>query len=107
MERTQAVESKNAKTKLNVEKILPDNHNKPYDMHEVIDGIVDKDSFFEMKKLFAGELITGFARLHGLPILGCLCIRCRCYDHGHTVRLGVAGSSRLPCALHTMIPCCV
>jgi acetyl-CoA carboxylase carboxyltransferase component len=36
-----------------------------YDMHRVIDGIVDDDSFFELKPLFAPELTIGLARLDG------------------------------------------
>ena len=34
-------------------------------MHDVIDALVDEGSFFEVKKLFARELVTGFARLDG------------------------------------------
>ncbi len=36
-----------------------------YDMHRVIDCLVDADSFFELKPLFAPELTTGLARLDG------------------------------------------
>ncbi len=36
-----------------------------YDMHRVIDCLVDADSFFELKPLFAAELTTGLARLDG------------------------------------------
>ncbi|HSO96845.1 MAG TPA: carboxyl transferase domain-containing protein, partial [Acidimicrobiia bacterium] len=39
-----------------------------YDMHTVIDSIVDADSFLEIKPLFARELIVGFARLDGHAI---------------------------------------
>ena len=39
-----------------------------YDMHRVIDGIVDADSFFEVKPLWAPELIVGFGRLDGHAI---------------------------------------
>jgi acetyl-CoA carboxylase carboxyltransferase component len=48
--------------------IVPEQENKPFDMREVIDALVDEDSFFELKKRFAKELITGFARLHGQVI---------------------------------------
>ncbi|MFC4076546.1 acyl-CoA carboxylase subunit beta [Salinithrix halophila] len=48
--------------------IVPDNQNTPFDMMELIDSLVDKGSFYEMKKLFARELITGFARLDGQPV---------------------------------------
>jgi len=50
---------------LDIEKILPDSDARAYDMMQVIEGIVDEGSFFEMKKLFARELITGFARIDG------------------------------------------
>jgi len=49
-------------------KILPDNRQMTYDMHEVIEGIVDKGSFFEVKTDFARNIITGFCRLGGKPI---------------------------------------
>jgi acetyl-CoA carboxylase carboxyltransferase component len=47
---------------------IPAEEQVPFDMHEIIEGIVDADSFFEVKPLFAAELITGFARLDGRPI---------------------------------------
>ena len=37
-------------------------------MHEVIDGLVDAESFFEVKPLFAPELIVGLGRLEGRPV---------------------------------------
>lgn len=48
--------------------ILPDNPNKPYDMHKVINGIIDSDSFFEIHKNYAENIIVGFARLGGKSI---------------------------------------
>jgi len=48
--------------------IVPDNANKPYDMHEVIKGIIDEDSFFEIHKNYAENIIVGFARLGGRSI---------------------------------------
>ena len=47
---------------------IPDDENRPFDMFEVIDRIVDADSFFEIKELWARELVTGFARIDGRPI---------------------------------------
>lgn len=44
---------------------IPPNENKPFDMHKVIDGVVDADSFFELKPRFAREIITGFGRVDG------------------------------------------
>ncbi len=48
--------------------IIPDNANKPYDMHEVIAHIIDEDSFYEIHKDFAENIIVGFARLGGRSI---------------------------------------
>ncbi|WP_299675671.1 acyl-CoA carboxylase subunit beta [uncultured Dokdonia sp.] len=48
--------------------IIPDSANKPYDMHEVITGIIDEDSFYEIHKDYAENIIVGFARLGGRSI---------------------------------------
>lgn len=48
--------------------IIPDNPNKPYDMHDVINGIIDEDSFYEIHKDYAENIIVGFARLGGRSI---------------------------------------
>ncbi|RDY61090.1 acyl-CoA carboxylase subunit beta [Flagellimonas nanhaiensis] len=48
--------------------IVPDNPNKPYDMHDVIDGIIDKDTFYEIHKDYAENIIVGFARLGGRSV---------------------------------------
>ena len=48
--------------------IVPDNPNKPYDMHDVIDGIIDTDSFYEIHKDYAENIIVGFARLGGRSV---------------------------------------
>lgn len=48
-----------------IEDIIPLNQNTPFDMYELIEQIIDEGSWFEYKKLFAPELITGFARLNG------------------------------------------
>jgi len=47
---------------------VPADERVPFDMHAVIDGIVDRHSFFEIKPLFARELIVGLARLDGEPV---------------------------------------
>ncbi len=51
-----------------LESIIPENANKPYDMHEVIKGIIDTDSFFEIHKNYADNILVGFARLGGRSI---------------------------------------
>jgi len=48
--------------------LVPDSANKPYDMHEVIKGIIDADSFYEIHKDYAENIIVGFARLGGRSI---------------------------------------
>jgi methylmalonyl-CoA decarboxylase subunit alpha len=48
--------------------LIPSEPNRGYDMRKVIDALVDEGSFLELKKLFAKELITGFARLDGQPV---------------------------------------
>ncbi|WP_298236747.1 acyl-CoA carboxylase subunit beta [uncultured Algibacter sp.] len=48
--------------------IIPDNANKPYDMHSVISGIIDADSFYEIHKDYAESIIVGFARLGGRSV---------------------------------------
>lgn len=45
--------------------LIPDNPNKPYDMHAVIEEVTDRDSFFEVHKDFATNIIVGFARMNG------------------------------------------
>ncbi|WP_394823407.1 acyl-CoA carboxylase subunit beta [Pendulispora albinea] len=48
--------------------IVPADENKPFDMMHVIHEIIDEGSFCEIKKLFARELITGFARIGGKSV---------------------------------------
>lgn len=48
--------------------IVPDNPNQPYDMREVIEETVDTESFFEVHKNFAENIVVGFARLAGRSI---------------------------------------
>ena len=48
--------------------IVPDNANQPYDMRDVVSGLVDKDSFLEIHEQYAENLIVGFARLGGRSI---------------------------------------
>jgi len=48
-----------------IAEMIPANQNKPFDMRELVLGIVDEGSWCEIKELFAAELITGLARLGG------------------------------------------
>jgi len=48
--------------------VIPEDTHKPYDMHDVITGIIDEDSFFEIHKDYAENIIVGFARIAGRSI---------------------------------------
>jgi propionyl-CoA carboxylase beta chain len=48
--------------------IVPDNPNKPYDMHDVITRVVDDGEFYEVHKDYAGNILCGFAHLGGTSI---------------------------------------
>jgi propionyl-CoA carboxylase beta chain len=45
--------------------VIPDNPNKPYDMHDVIRRVVDDGRFYEVHAAFAGNILVGFAHLGG------------------------------------------
>ncbi len=47
---------------------IPAEENKLFDMREVVDRVIDGGSLFEIKQLFAGEIITGLARIEGQPV---------------------------------------
>jgi acetyl-CoA carboxylase carboxyltransferase component len=48
--------------------IIPENSNQPYDMNEVIYSLVDDQEFLESQRRWAKNIITGFAKLNGMPI---------------------------------------
>jgi propionyl-CoA carboxylase beta chain len=48
--------------------IIPENPNQPYDIREVIEEVIDGNSFFEVHKNFAENMVVGFARLAGRSI---------------------------------------
>jgi acetyl-CoA carboxylase carboxyltransferase component len=51
-----------------IEEIVPFDQRKWFDMYELIDRVVDAGSFFEVKRLFAPEIIVGLARLEGRAV---------------------------------------
>jgi propionyl-CoA carboxylase beta chain len=51
-----------------LETIVPENPNQPYDMREVIKGIVDADSFMEIHRDYANNIVVGFSRIAGRSI---------------------------------------
>jgi propionyl-CoA carboxylase beta chain len=48
--------------------IIPDSPNQPYDMHKVIETIVDDGEFLETQSLFAPNIICGYGRVEGRPV---------------------------------------
>src|SRR5690348_15780860 len=48
--------------------VVPDNPNKPYDMHDVLRRVVDDGDFLEVHRDYAPNLLVGFARLGGRPV---------------------------------------
>ncbi len=53
---------------IDISTVVPQDPKAVYDMHDLINGLIDEGSFFPVKDLFARELITGFARLDGHPV---------------------------------------
>lgn len=51
-----------------LDKIVPDEPQKPYDMREVIREIVDESEFLEVQENYAQNILIGFARMDGFPI---------------------------------------
>lgn len=51
-----------------LEGIVPESANQPYDMRDVIKGIIDDDTFFEIHENYADNIVVGFARLAGKSI---------------------------------------
>ncbi|MFD2200350.1 acyl-CoA carboxylase subunit beta [Shivajiella indica] len=63
-----AYEMKENESREVLDNIVPDNPNHPYDMREVIEGIVDESSFMEVHKNYADNIVVGFARIAGRSI---------------------------------------
>jgi propionyl-CoA carboxylase beta chain len=48
--------------------LIPDSANQPYDMHKVIEHVLDDAEFLETQALFAPNILTGFGRIEGRPV---------------------------------------
>ena len=48
--------------------LIPDSPNQPYDMHRVIEHVLDDGDFLEVQSLFAPNIIVGFGRVEGRPV---------------------------------------
>lgn len=51
-----------------IQDLIPQNQNAPFNMYDLIERVIDEDSFCEIKRKFAPELITGLARIDGKSV---------------------------------------
>jgi len=51
-----------------LDSLIPDSANQPYDMHEVISRVLDDGEFLEVHQLYAPNIIVGFGRIAGQPV---------------------------------------
>ena len=56
------------RTEAHLDTLIPENPNKPYDMHEVIRAVVDSSRFLEVQADFARNIVVGFARFNGRSV---------------------------------------
>jgi acetyl-CoA carboxylase carboxyltransferase component len=59
---------KEPQKKYNIEKIVPVDPTKPYDVRDVIRSLTDDSEFFEVQELWAGNIVIGFGRMEGRTI---------------------------------------
>ncbi|MBX0321608.1 acyl-CoA carboxylase subunit beta [Halomicroarcula sp. F13] len=57
-----------SKSPAGLDSVVPEEPNKGYDMHRVIERVVDGDSFFELQPEYGKEILTGFARVDGRSV---------------------------------------
>jgi propionyl-CoA carboxylase beta chain len=51
-----------------LDRLVPDSPNQPYDMHDLVHAVADDGEFLEVHRLFARNIIVGFARLGGRSV---------------------------------------
>ncbi|RYU13120.1 acyl-CoA carboxylase subunit beta [Nocardioides iriomotensis] len=51
-----------------LDSLIPDSPNQPYDMHTVIESVLDDEEFLEVQALFAPNMVVGFGRVEGRPV---------------------------------------
>lgn len=56
------------RTEMSLDSLIPDNPNKPYDMRELIEKVVDEGDFFELQPNYAGNILIGLARMEGQTV---------------------------------------
>jgi propionyl-CoA carboxylase beta chain len=63
-----AIEDNLTDEDVELDTLIPDSPNQPYDMHEVITRILDEDEFLEVQAGYATNIIVGFGRIEGRPV---------------------------------------
>jgi propionyl-CoA carboxylase beta chain len=48
--------------------LIPDSANQPYDMHRVVEAVLDEGEFLEVMPLYAQNIVVGFGRVEGHPV---------------------------------------
>ncbi|MFB6156471.1 MAG: acyl-CoA carboxylase subunit beta [Haloferacaceae archaeon] len=51
-----------------IDELIPEAPTRPYDVHDLLDRVVDADSFLELKPEYGREVVTGFARIDGRAV---------------------------------------
>lgn len=51
-----------------IDEVIPSSPNRAYDMTDLVERVVDSDSYFELRPEFGGEIITAFAKIDGRPV---------------------------------------
>ncbi len=55
-------------TDRSLDTLIPDSPNQPYDMHTVIESVLDDEEFLEVQAMFAPNMVIGFGRVEGRPV---------------------------------------
>jgi propionyl-CoA carboxylase beta chain len=53
---------------LELDELIPDSANQPYDMHKLFEHVLDDGEFLETQGMFAPNILTGFGRVEGRPV---------------------------------------
>src|ERR687888_130236 len=67
-EMPQSAQSMESKPSVPLDTLIPEDEGRAFNMQQLIDGVIDEGSFFEIKKLYAKEMICGLARIDGRVI---------------------------------------
>ncbi len=57
-----------AESPMGIDRVIPEEPNRGYDMRDLVDRVVDADSYFELQPEYGPEILTAFARIDGRPV---------------------------------------